>query len=327
MSQQTVAAKQPMPTTEASAPPHPGMVWVPGGTFTMGSEKHYPEEAPAHQVTVSGFWMDQYQVTNRDFERFVSATKYVTVAERTPNPKLYPGAPLDVLVPGSIMFRKAKTKVNLNNYFNWWQFVPGINWRKPQGSGTSARKLRKHPVVHLAYEDVAAYAQWAGKAIPTEAQWEFAARGGLEQAAYVWGDEFAPDGAMMANTWQGEFPWQNLKSDGFELTAPVGSYPPNGYGLYEMAGNVWEWTQDWFRSQHDKPTKSCCTPVNPRGATVEESVDPNQLESPIPRKVTKGGSFLCAPNYCLRYRPAARSPQTIDTSTCHIGFRCVVNVG
>jgi formylglycine-generating enzyme required for sulfatase activity len=186
--------------------------------------------------------------------------------------------------------------------------------------------LRKHPVVHVAFEDAMAYAKWTGKTLPSEAQWEFAARGGLEQAEFVWGNEFAPDGKMMANTWQGEFPWQNHKTDGYEWTAPVGTYLPNSYGLYDMAGNVWEWTQDWFRPQHDKPIKSCCTPVNPRVTSPEQSYDPNQQESPIPRRVTKGGSYLCAPNYCYRYRPSARQPEAIDTSTCHIGFRCVVNV-
>lgn len=301
-------------------------MWIPDGTFTMGSDSHYPEERPTHQVAVTGFWMDQYQVTNREYERFVNATGYQTVAERVPEPSLYPGAPPEALVPGSIMFRKPKGRVNLNNYFNWWKFEAGITWRTPQGNGSSARKLRKHPVVHVAYEDAVAYAEWAGKELPSEAQWEFAARGGIDGAAYVWGEDFAPQGKMMANTWQGEFPWQNLKTDGFDWTAPVGSYPANGYGLYDMAGNVWEWTSDWFRPQHEKPIKSCCTPTNPRGAKLEESIDPNQPDSPIPRKVTKGGSYLCAPNYCLRYRPAARSPETIDTSTCHIGFRCIVNV-
>lgn len=308
-------------------PPHPGMAWIPGGTFTMGSNDFYPEEAPAHRVTVRGFWMDRYQVTNRDFARFVNETGYVTVAERAPDPKDYPDALPHLLVPGSLVFRKTPGRVDLRDYRQWWVFMPGANWRHPQGPKSSIRKLGKHPVVHVAYEDAKAYAEWAGKELATEAQWEFAARGGIDGAAYTWGDEFAPDGKMMANTWQGEFPWQNLAEDGYEWTAPVGSFPPNGYGLFDMAGNVWEWTRDWYSTQRtDGATSSCCTPSNPRQARKEESYDPTQPHIRIPRRVTKGGSFLCAPNYCLRYRPAARSPEMIDTSTCHIGFRCVVNV-
>ena len=205
--------------------------------------------------------------------------------------------------------------------------MPGANWLNPEGPGSSLKGRRNHPVVHVAYEDVLAYAAWAGKELPTEAQWECAARGGVEGAVYTWGNEFAPGGKLMANTWQGEFPWQNLLSDGYARTAPVGSFPPNGFGLYDMAGNVWEWTTDWYQERHPaNATRACCIPVNPRGGTREQSVDPAQPESSIPRKVLKGGSFLCAPNYCLRYRPEARIPETIDTSTCHIGFRCVVTV-
>ncbi len=308
------------------------MVWIPGGTYVMGSAEFYPEERPAHRITVSGFWMDRHQVTNNEYRRFVQATGYTTYAERTPNPKDYPGAPPHMLVPGSLVFQQAPHRVSLHNWRQWWDFVPSTDWQHPEGPNSSLRGRHKHPVVHIAYEDAMAYAEWAGKTLPTEAQWEVAARGGLDEATYAWGNEFAPAGKMMANTWQGEFPWQNLREDGYERTAPVGSYPPNGYGLYDMAGNVWEWTDDWYQASHaaeqDHPHgehKACCAPENPRGAKMDESYDPEQPHIRIPRKVIKGGSFLCAPNYCLRYRPAARSPEMIDSSTCHLGFRCVVN--
>lgn len=320
MSKQT----QPSPNKDKPTDAPAGMVWIPGGTFLMGSDKHYPEEAPAHYVKVDGFWMDRYAVTNEQFARFVKATRYVTFAERRPNPKDYPGAPPEMLVPGSLVFVQPRRPVDLNNYFNWWAWVPGANWRHPEGPGSSIKGREHHPVVQVTYEDAAAYAKWAGKSLPTEAEWEFAARGGLEGAEYVWGNEFAPGGQMMANTWQGEFPVRNLLLDGYLATAPVGSFPPNGYGLYDMAGNVWEWTADWYQEHHQQPTSPCCAPVNPRGGTVEQSYDPQMPEVRIPRKVSKGGSFLCAPNYCLRYRPAARMPQTIDTSTCHQGFRCLI---
>jgi len=205
--------------------------------------------------------------------------------------------------------------------------VPGANWRHPEGPDSSLEGRENHPVVHVAYEDAEAYATWVGKTLPTEAQWERAARGGLEGATYTWGNEFAPGGIMMANTWQGEFPWQNLLTDGYARTAPVGSFPPNGYGLYDMAGNVWEWTTDWYQAHHpNESARACCAPVNPKGAAREESFDPAQPLIRIPRKVLKGGSYLCAPNYCLRYRPAARIPEMIDTSTGHIGFRCIFNM-
>ncbi len=216
--------------------------------------------------------------------------------------------------------------MDLREYRNWWAFVPGANWQHPTGPGSSISGKAQHPVVHVAYEDAAAYAAWAGKTLPTEAEWERAARGGLEGAAYVWGDEFAPGGTMLANTWQGEFPWQNLKTDGYVGTSPVGAFPPNGYGLCDMAGNVWEWTADWWTARHpDATAQPCCAPTNPRGGTPEGSRDPAQPASLIPRKVIKGGSHLCAPNYCLRYRPAARSPEAVDSSTNHLGFRCIAS--
>ena len=303
-----------------------GMVWIPGGTFLMGSDHFYPEEAPAHSVTVSGFFMDVTAVTNAQFARFVAATGYISVAERPLDPKAYPGALPEQLQPGGLVFVKPRRRVNLDDFRNWWSYVPGACWRHPEGPGSSIDARVDHPVVQIAYEDALAYSQWAGKELPTEAEWEYAARGGLHAAAYSWGDEFTPEGAYMANTWQGEFPWQNLLSDGFEGTAPVRSFPPNRYGLFEMTGNVWEWTTDWYRAQHKKPHahEGCCALVNPRGPSVEHSYDPAMPKVHIPRKVLKGGSYLCAPNYCRRYRPAARYPQMIDTATCHIGFRCVI---
>lgn len=304
-------------------PPAKDMVWVPGGTFMMGSNDHYPEEAPAHEVAVNGFWMDQYTVTNAQFSRFVEDTNYVTSAERCPNPKDYPGAVPELLVPASVVFRRPGYKVSLSDHFQWWTYVPGASWRHPLGPGSSLKGLAKHPVVHVAFEDACAYATWAGKTLPTEAEWEFAARGGLEGAVYVWGDEFEPDGEVLANTWQGDFPNENLLTDGYEWTAPVGSFPPNGYGLYEMAGNVWEWTTDWYQ-QHSEIQQTCCASFNPRGGDPEKSYDPRTPNVKIPRRVMKGGSYLCAPNYCRRYRPAARMAQAVDTSTCHLGFRCII---
>jgi formylglycine-generating enzyme required for sulfatase activity len=270
--------------------------------------------------------MDRYAVTNAQFRRFVEETGYITVAERPLDSRDYPGALPELLVPGSAVFQKPPQRVDIRDYRNWWAYVPGASWRHPQGPDSSLEGREEHPVVHVAYEDAEAYATWAGKTLPTEAQWERAARGGLEGAVYTWGNEFAPDGKLMANTWQGEFPWQNLRPDGNFGTLPVGSFPPNGYSLYDMAGNVWEWTIDWYQPRHPaEARKPCCIPVNPRGGPKEQSFDPAQPQIRLPRKVLKGGSYLCAPNYCLRYRPAARSPETIDTSTCHTGFRCVVN--
>jgi formylglycine-generating enzyme len=300
--------------------PPPDMVWIPGGEFVMGSNDHYEEEAPAHPVRVDGFWMDRVTVTNERFERFVKETGHVTVAERTPRAEDYPDAQPDLLVPASSVFRQPDHRVDLRNPYEWWTYVPGADWRHPDGPGTTIRGKAKHPVVHVAWEDVEAYARWAGKELPTEAEWEFAARGGLAGAEFVWGDEFTPGGTYMANTWQGEFPIVNETLDGFERTAPVGSFPPNGYGLFDMAGNVWEWTTDWFQD-HGRIEDACCTIDDPRGAAEEESYDPG---SRIPRRVMKGGSHLCAPNYCRRYRPAARMAQAVDTSTSHLGFRCVV---
>lgn len=288
-----------------------GMVWVPGGRFTMGANDFYPEERPAHQASVHGFWMDSSPVTNEEFWRFVAATDYVTLAECQPDPADYPHADPRLLVPGSLVFTMPDGPVGLRDPRAWWRFEPGANWHQPEGPGSTLIGRGQHPVVHIAYEDAQAYAHWAEKALPTEAEWERAARGGLEGARYVWGEECSPQGQFMANTWQGQFPWQNLELDGYAGTSPPGSFPPNGYGLFDMAGNVWEWTQSRFVAhRHEPDKKACCTPALPG--------------KQIARRVVKGGSHLCAPNFCLRYRPAARQGEAVDTSTSHIGFRCVV---
>lgn len=319
-----MSMKAPSRTAIAKAPGRPpakDMVWIPGGSFQMGSNDHYPEEAPAHTVTVDGFWIDRYTVTNKQFSKFVKETGYVTFAEKPPKAEDYPGALPEMLVPASLVFQKPSQRVDMRDIANWWCYVPGANWRHPEGPGSSIKGREDHPVVHVGYEDVVAYAQWVGKQIPTEAEWEFAARGGLEGAVYAWGDELTPNGKFMANTWQGEFPVQNMRADGYERTAPVGSYPANGYGLYDMIGNIWEWTEDWYRDRH---APSCCGSANPKGGSMEHSYDPQMADLAIPRRVLKGGSFLCAPNYCVRYRPAARIAQPIDTTTCHVGFRLIV---
>lgn len=300
-----------------------GMVWVPGGEFVMGSDHHYPEESPAHRVTVGGLWIDRTPVTNAAFRSFVDATGHVTVAETAPDPAQYPGAPPDLLVPSSAVFRPPPGPVDLRSPYAWWANVRNASWRHPQGPQSSLKGLDDHPAVHLAWSDVEAYAAWAGKALPTEAEWEHAARGGLDGAPYAWGDDLNPGGRWMANTWQGAFPVENQALDGWKRTSPVGAFPPNGYGLADMIGNVWEWTADWYHARHEV-THACCTIDNPRGPTRAASVDPTEPGLPTPRKVMKGGSHLCAPNYCQRYRPAARMPQAVDTSTSHLGFRCIV---
>jgi formylglycine-generating enzyme required for sulfatase activity len=301
------------------------MVWIPGGVFRMGSDRHYPEERPVHRVQVDGFWMDRTPVTNAQFARFIAKTGHVTFSELPPNPDDYPGADPAMLRPGSLVFIKPDHKVDRRNIGNWWHYVFGADWRHPTGPESAITGRDLYPVVHVTFADAMAYAQWAGKILPTEAEWEFAARGGLDGADYAWGDEFTPSGKIMANTWQGEFPWQNLRSDGYEGISPVGIFPPNGYGLYDMIGNVWEWTTDWYVPRHaGDATKACCIPHNPRGAREAESYDPAQPNIRIPRKVLKGGSHLCAPSYCRRYRPAARHPEPVDTSTTHVGFRCIV---
>jgi formylglycine-generating enzyme required for sulfatase activity len=293
----------------------------------MGSEDFYPEERPVHGVSVDGFWMDEAPVTAGEFRRFVRETRYVTLAERPPDPCMYPDADPDLLVPGSLVFGKTAGPVPLDDVRSWWAYMPGAYWKRPGGPGTSINGRDRHPVVHVAYEDAEAYARWAGKELPTEAEWELAARGGLDGARFAWGDEHFPGGRPAANTWQGEFPWQNLRLDGYEGTSPVGSFEANGYGLYDVCGNVWEWTCDWFTSgDPDSSLAPCCAPRSPRPSVSAEGCSIRQERDAFPRKVVKGGSHLCAPNYCLRYRPAARQGETIDTSTGHIGFRCIVRV-
>ena len=301
------------------------MTWIQAGTFRMGSDVHYPEEAPVHAVAVEGFWMDRFTITIGEFSRFVAATGYATVAERPLSAEDFPDAPPENLVPGSLVFHKTPGPVDLRHFSQWWVWTPGADWSHPEGPKSSIDGRLDHPVVHVAYEDAQAYAAWAEKALPTEAEWERAARGGLEGADFVWGDDKMPDGKPEANWWQGAFPWQNTLDDGFEGASPVGSFSPNAFGLHDMAGNVWEWTDDWYSARHPEDAdEPCCVPNGPRGGTEDESYDPAQPQFKIPRKVIKGGSFLCADNYCLRYRPAARRPQMIDTGMSHIGFRCVV---
>ncbi len=311
-----------MPDAPNASAATKNMVWIPGGMFLMGSAEFYPEEQPVHPVSVDGFWMDEHPVTNAEFRRFVKATGYVTFAETAPDPADYPDADPALLVPGSLVFKKTSGPVRLDDYRAWWTYQPAADWRHPHGPDSSLNGLDRHPVVQVAYQDAVAYAAWAGKGLPSEAEWELAARGGLVQARFVWGDDFTPKGKTMANTWQGEFPWQNLALDGHEGTSPVKSFPANGYGLYDVAGNVWEWTTDLFGSYgvEEEAVHACCAPAREpvEGVTADRE--------PYPRHVIKGGSHLCAPNYCLRYRPAARQGETIDTSTSHIGFRCMARV-
>jgi formylglycine-generating enzyme required for sulfatase activity len=290
-----------------------GMIRIPGGSFLMGSNAFYREERPVRWETVQGFWIDLHPVTNADFRKFVAATGYVTTCQRPPDPAMYPDADSALLVPGSLVFRKPRGPVDLRDNRAWWEYAPGADWQHPEGPNSTIEGHDNHPVVHVTYEDACTYAAWAGKELPVEAEWEFAARGGLDGATYAWGDEAAPQGRPAANTWQGRFPWENLKEDGYEGTSPVDAFPANGYGLRDMIGNVWEWTASLFTlSRIEHPKKSCCAPSEPGGDFV--------------RRVVKGGSHLCAPNYCLRYRPAARQGEAIDTSSCHIGFRCVVRM-
>jgi sulfatase modifying factor 1 len=301
------------------------MVWIPGGTFRMGSDNHYAEEAPSHRVSVDGFWIDRTPVTNRQFKEFVNATGHVTTAQIMPDPKDYPGALPKMIYAGSLVFSPSLRVTDLRDWSQWWTFMKGANWRHPYGPGSNIKGLDDHPVVHVSFVDALAYARWAGKDLPTEAEWEFAARGGLDCAEFAWGDEFTPGGVHMANTWQGDFPLQNHNLDGYERTSPVKAFPPNGFGLHDMIGNVWEWTSDWYSPKHEADApKACCIPENPRGGREDASYDPSQPNIKIPRRVLKGGSHLCAPNYCRRYRPAARHAEPIDTSTSHVGFRCVV---
>jgi formylglycine-generating enzyme required for sulfatase activity len=302
-------------------------IWIAAGEFAMGSDRFYSDEGPVRRVAVDGFWIDRDPVTNARFAEFVAATGHVTEAEMAPDPTMYPGAPPENLVPGALVFRMTPGPVHLDDLSQWWAWTPAADWRHPTGPDSSLEGLDEHPVVQVSYGDARAFCEWAGLSLPTEAEWEFAARGGLDGATFTWGDEDPQETAPVANTWQGGFPFQNTEIDGWTRTSPVGAYPPNGYGLRDMAGNVWEWTADWYTAARGEGEPSCCAPSNPRGGTREGSFDPHQPEIAIPRKVVKGGSHLCTPQYCYRYRPAARQPQMIDTAMSHLGFRCVRRVG
>jgi len=292
------------------------MAWVSGGTFSMGcDDPNMADARPWHDVTVSGFWIDKTEVTNAQFAKFVEATGYVTSAERALDPKDFPGVPAAELAPASPVFTPPLGPVSLDNPTRWWRLVPGANWRHPEGPDSDLKERENHPVVQVSWHDTAAYARWLGKRLPTEAEWEFAARGGLDRAEFVWGDEFHPGGKSMANTWQGTFPTENTLDDGFRATSPVASFPPNGFGLFDMAGNVWEWCSDWYRPDTYKPSLV----NNPTGPL--DSLDPN--EPGLPKRVQRGGSFLCNDRYCKRYDPGGRGKGDPASGACHLGFRCV----
>ncbi len=295
-----------------SAPKGAPLCWVPPGSFIMGADDQYPEEAPAHPVHLDGFWIEQTPVTNEDFRRFVHATGYRTTAEEHPT-------------QGSAVFHSPLGPVSLEDPSVWWDYVPGGDWMHPDGPDSGLVGREDHPVRHVSYSDAMHYAEFLGRSLPTEAQWEYAARGGLDGAKYSWGDELHPEGRVMANTWSGEFPWRNEKPHP-PGTLPVATYPPNGFGLYDAIGQVWEWTSDWYQPSHANMlglpvvAKPCCAPLNPTGATrpMHDPAAPR-----VPLRVLKGGSYLCADNYCSRYRPAARIGQAVDSSASNVGFRCV----
>ena len=312
------------PVIVGSRPPGPdpdGMIWIPAGEFSMGTqEPMFTDTRPIHRVALNGFWMDRTEVTNEQFSAFVRATGYVTVAERKPRAEDYPGVPPEKLVAGSIVFSPPKDAVPLNDYMQWWSYVGGADWRHPEGPKSDLEGREKHPVVHIAWEDANAFARWAGKRLPTEAEFEWAARGGLDRKKYVWGDDFNPSGKFQANTFQGNFPNNNTGADGYLATAPVGSFEPNGFGLSDVAGNVWEWCSDWYRADYYK-TVSSNGSVTRDPAGPADSSDPN--EPGVPKRVTKGGSFLCTDQYCSRYMPGGRGKEAPDTGTNHLGFRLV----
>ncbi len=309
-----------------ASPPHTidvVMVLIPEGVSQMGSDRFYPEERPRHDVHVEAFRIDAHPVTNDEFAEFAADTGWVTVAERALDPTDYPGANPDLLHPGGVVFTPPPGPVPLDDPSRWWSYVPGASWRHPLGPTSDLAGKGDHPVVQVAFDDAAAFAEWRGVRLPTEAEWEHAARGGLLGAEYTWGDDPYPEDRHMANTFQGAFPWEDLALDGFAGTSPVGSFRVNGYGLYDMAGNVWEWTTDWW-GEHRPISPACCGGA---GVAPERAGPQAEAASVAPgerygRRVIKGGSHLCAPSYCHRFRPAARQPESVDTSTCHLGFRC-----
>ncbi|MDZ4715394.1 MAG: formylglycine-generating enzyme family protein [Cytophagales bacterium] len=317
-------------TTEMKTP-RPGMVWIPGGEFTMGTDEPeaYEAERPAHQVKVDGFWMDATEVTNEQFKQFADATGYITTAEKKPEweqlqKQLPPGTnrpPEENLIPGSLVFTPPDYAVSLEDYTRWWSFRPGANWRQPEGPGSTLEKKWNHPVVHVSFDDALAYCAWAGRRLPTEAEWEFASRGGRENERYSWGTEYRPQGKFMANTFQGVFPGANEGEDGFKGSSPVKTFPPNGYGLYDIIGNAWEWTADYFDATYYKELSRSRLTVNPMGST--KSYDPR--EPFAEKRVTRGGSFLCATDYCVNFRPSARQGTAFDSGSSNVGFRCVVS--
>jgi sulfatase modifying factor 1 len=320
-------------TTAPAATATNGMVWIPSGEYTMGTDdsQSFPNERPAHRVKVNGFWMDKHDVTNDEFEKFVDATGYITTAEKKVEwdelkKQLPPGTPKpddSLLVPGSLVFVGTTNAVDLQDISQWWRWTPGANWRHPGGPGTDIKGKGNYPVVQVSWYDAEAYAKWAGKRLPTEAEWEYAARGGLQNKRYPWGDEFMPHGKYMANVWTGKFPYYNDKADGFEGLAPAGSFPSNGYGLYDMAGNAWQWCADWYRAdthQEEKDSDPVCS-MNPAGP--RSSFDP--FDPYATKRVVKGGSFLCNISYCESYRPSARRGEAPDTGMSHISFRCIMS--
>lgn len=305
-------------------PPSPapeGMVWVPGGTFWMGCDDcEMPDAEPSHLVKVEGFWMDATPITNAQFAKFVEATGYQTIAERPLNPKDFPGVPMDKLVAGSSVFTQPLRPVSLDNIFNWWTYVPGANWQHPEGPGSNLKGRADHPVVQIAWDDAVAYAKWAGKRLPTEAEFEFAARGGLDRQHYAWGNDLKPNGKWAANIWQGMFPVKNRLEDGYERTSPVKAFSPNGFGLYDMGGNVWQWCSDWYRPDYFEQLAARGIAHNPQGP--ESSYDPQ--EPNIPKRVQKSGSFLCSDQYCSRYLVGSRGKGAVDSGGSNTGFRCVM---
>jgi formylglycine-generating enzyme len=310
-----------------------GMAWIPGGEFSMGAQdppdmntvgmQATLDSRPIHRVYVDGFWMDKTDITNREFSIFVQSTGYVTIAERKPKAEDFPGAPPENLVAGSVVFSPPDHQVALNNYYQWWSYVPGANWRHPQGPKSNIQGKMDYPVVQIAYPDAVAYAKWAGKRLPTEAEWEFAARGGLAGKPFVWGDEFRPNGKWMANTFQGQFPFKDTGEDKYIGVTGAGRFPPNGYGLYDMAGNVWQWTNDWYRSDYYQQLASAGGIArNPKGPdTPFDPAEPNER-----KKTHRGGSFLCTDQYCSRYMVGTRGKGEVSTGTNHLGFRCVKDV-